>query len=574
MARRKKSTKTKGFRWGKFLVICGLVTLLCVVGGGAILYFVAKGYLHSDKFRLMLSERASDVFKANGEFDAFSWTGSSVYSDKYTGAGFSDAAFSKVKVEGIDAQVDIGGVKRGVWAIPDVKIQRLNVLINQDRLNRDAGTGVDASGSPESEAIDDRGFFQRLLPEKVEISKVRVQELNFDFAPPEAERIRGREIEVVVVPTDTEQVFKIDGSKGTIEIGVLPENIRTMEITDFALRTAGDRYFLDDANLRFRDAEPGKVEVTGELKGGAIPDLALKARFRDVPGDRVLPADWVQQLKGNFSGEMDISGPGGRDISGTVSLADGSLEALPVLENIDRLAETKKFRRLLLTTLKAEFKKNADRLSIREFDIESAGIVCAKGWLDYNEGNLQSGRYMLGVTPDTIRWMPEWKKKIVEEVFHLDTASAFAGLFPGNPDAVVPSAGYRWTVVAVDPLAAEPYAADLRAQFIEAGGLALWAELEGLSEKAIGVATDMAKEATDQGVNLLDIVTGTNRDRVFSEEGLEKMGDSNEGRPNKNGGLLDLPASIMKTGVETIDILNPFGQGGKLRRDRDEDKRE
>jgi hypothetical protein len=562
MARRKKSKNSQGFRWGKFLGISGVVLALLLVGLSAAVYFVAKGFLHSDKFRLLLSERASDVFKAEGEFESFSYSGSAVYSDKFTAQGYDNAVFSKVKAEGIEANIDIGGVRRGVWAIPSVKIQRVNVLMDGDRLKKREEVAVTTS-EPSSDGGDTRGFFQRMIPDKVELDKAMVNELNFDLVPKEGQPMRGRGIVVEAVPTDTEMVFKVDGNSGTFEMGGLPENLKTLEIVSFSLRTASKGVFLDNADLRFRDAEPGKVVVSGDIKTGKLPDLALKARFRDVPGDRILPNDWVQKLKGSFSGELDINGPGGSEIEGFTSLANGSLEALPVLANIDKMAETTKFRRLLLSTLRADFHRKGDRLAIREFDIESAGIICAKGWLDYQNGSLQGGRYMLGITPDTIRWMPEWKRKIVEQVFRQNTASAFAGLFPADPDIKTPPDGYLWTVVAVDPLAMEPYAADLRAQFVQAGGLALWAELEGMSAQAIGAALEISKQATENGVNLLEVVTGNQLDQVF---GVPKE-ENEEGEPKK-GGLLDIPGSVMKTGVDAMELFSPFNLRNKNTTDK------
>ena len=567
MARRKKPKNSRGFRWGKFLGISGVVLALLLVGLSVAVYFVAKGFLHSDKFRLLLSERASDVLKAEGEFETFSYSGSAVYSDKFTAKGYEDAVFSKVKAEGIEANIDIGGVRRGVWAIPSVKIQRVNVLVDGERLKKEAAEADVAGSEPSSTGGGDtRGFFQRMIPDKVQLDKAMVNELNFDLVPMEGEPMRGRGIVVEAVPTDTEMVFKVDGKSGTFEMGGLPENLKTLEIASFSLRTASKGVFLDNAELRFRDAEPGKVEVSGDITGGKLPDLALKARFRDVPGDRILPSDWVQKLKGSFSGELDFNGPRGIEIEGFTSLANGSLEALPVLENIDKMAETTKFRRLLLSTLRADFHRRGERLAIREFDIESAGIICAKGWLDYQDGSLQGGRYMLGITPDTIRWMPEWKRKIVEQVFRQNTASAFGGLFPTNPDLKTPPDGYLWTVVAVDPLAMEPYAADLRAQFVQAGGLALWAELEGMSEKAIGAALEISKQATENGVNLLEVVTGNQLDQVFG--GLDNKENTEvEGEPKK-GGLLDLPGSVMKSGVEAMEMLSPFNLHNKNSTDK------
>ena len=67
-------------------------------------------------------------------------------------------------------------------------------------------------------------------------------------------------------------------------------------------------------------------------------------------------------------------------------------------------------------------------------------------------------------------------------------------------------------------------------------------------------------------VNLLEVVTGNQLDQVFG--GLDNKETTEvEGEPKK-GGLLDLPGSVMKSGVEAMEMLSPFNLHNKNSTDK------
>ncbi len=562
MADRRKSQaqtgarKSSGFRWKRAGLIGGLVLLVLLVMGAFGAFLAIKAYLRSDSFRGLLGELTSGAFKADGEFEAFSWNGATVYSDAFDGRGYEDADFSRVKASGIEAEVSLSGVRRGVWDIVRVDIQQMNVLVDGDRLKRPPATGADEE---EAEAVAPTGFFRGLIPDKVEIRRTRVSNVNFDLMSGQTRALGGRGISIEVTPTSTEKVFKITGWDGELEVMSLPGDLRRLTVGDFILRPTPDGIYVDNATFKFTGASPGAAFVTGLMGTGGQRNVDLHVKFSDVPAEAVLPSDWSRRLSGRCGGDLEITGDpsevAGPRVGGRVELTEGVLEALPVLDRIDKFAGTTRFRRLLISDLHVSFDRRGNELDVSEFLVEAAGTACVQGHLDFEGSQVNQGQYLIGVAPDVIKWLPEWKKKIIEQVFRLERDEAFGQVFPSSKEVNRPPEGYRWMVATVDPVSTDPYSADIRRQFVEAGGLAIWAELEGLSQQAIAVAEEVAKTASDQGVKLLDVFTGDRESMLFSEDGLLQL------RKKGGGGLLDLPESFIKGGLDTLNGLNPFGPG-------------
>ena len=96
-----------------------------------------------------------------------------------------------------------------------------------------------------------------------------------------------------------------------------------------------------------------------------------------------LTEDWRVRLHGNASGEVKVrarlplNAP--PEITGTIALADGELEALPVLDQIAAFTRTQQFRRLKLTRASAEFRHTGPRLAVTNFIAESEGLIRMEG---------------------------------------------------------------------------------------------------------------------------------------------------------------------------------------------------
>jgi hypothetical protein len=545
------------------------VFVLIVVGGFIVLLSL-RAYLHSDKFRDLVSDEASEAFNAKGEFSDFQWTGMTAYTDLFTAQGYRNSAFSKVRADSIRASVNFGAVWHRVWEITDIDINRLNVLITpEDELNRESARDPEAEKVDELTEDSDEGWLSAFFPRRVEVKRVGIDELNFDFRANDV-NVYGRGTVLEIKPTTVPEVYRVVAGDGSISAPGQP----TLNLDGAEIRAGNGRVIIDRAAFSLFDNS--RLGFNGEVRfsGGHSPILDLKAGLRNVPAKEILPEDWVKRLKGIVEADVDVTGMVGKEgsdgliMEGEARLKDGVFEAMPILDRIDEMLGSSRFRRLSFNDFKVNFKRQGGITQVENYYILSSGTACLKGRAVLGDEVKPVGIYMLGITPDVIKWLPLIKKSIVEEVFSYGRDEAFAVVFDSSQSSVEkPPEGFRWAVCRINPEAADPFTADIRGQFLSKGGLALWAELAGAGERgvqAIGLLVDRARE---KGVDLMTLLTN---DGEESEGGL--IGNENLMRVARKldvesatgkilGGIVEgvseIPGTLLRTGSEILDGLIP-----------------
>ena len=544
---------------GRNLLIVALLGLVALAVVGFAGYLAVRSYLHSNKFRVLVGEETSKALEAEGEFEPFEWRGNSMYSKSFAANGREDAFFSRLKAHEIRAKVDLAGVRRGVWAVPNVEINRFDFVLSNDRIAGEPAVGDRGDAAAEGTGSGGGGMFSRWIPSEVEIQEVKVKEVNFDVVM-EALRAKARGIRVAMTPTSAADGYAIAGTSGTLTADGYPD----FSIDNFNLRTGEEHLYLDHAAMRFFGS--AKVQLSGDASLGDRDNLLLNGVLSGLDLSDVLPEDWVKKLKGTVNGKFKLETAPGADgglvSTGTLKLKGGSLEAMPVLQRVDKFAGTTRFRKLNFSKVEVEFEKRAGELELRQVLFDSAGLGCLKGKMRQAGDGGPEGIYMLGVSPDTIQWIPVGRKQVIEQVFRKDRESAFAEVFPrAEAEGIeTPPDGYRWLVVRIDPTAPDPYTADARRQFIDAGGLAIWAELQGMPERVVKAAGEVARVAGDQGVNLIGMLAkeGFGSDTLELTEGMvESLGETLKIDDLFHEGTA-IPKSIIESGIDVINELNPL----------------
>ena len=135
--------------------------------------------MKSEKFKISLEDRINKEFKVSSDFNDFRWQGTTFDTDQLKVEGFEGAFFSKLRADGIRARINIGAVKRRVWEVAGLDINRINLLIDSDRstdLKKHQDTDQD-----ESEEARGSGILKHFLPNKLDINQIRVGEFNFNY---------------------------------------------------------------------------------------------------------------------------------------------------------------------------------------------------------------------------------------------------------------------------------------------------------------------------------------------------------------------------------------------------------
>ena len=258
--------------------------------------------------------------------------------------------------------------------------------------------------------------------------------------------------------------------------------------------------------------DESRARLFGEIIASKSPSLDIECKLSDLPADKILPEDWIKKLKGLINIDINIDGSVDNPIiQGSAQLINGSLEALPILERIDEFLGTSKFRRLALNEFNITYSVGKSRsVNIDQFYSLTHGTVCLTGVFSYKNRKIDSGKYMIGITPETLKWLTLSKKEILDNVFTFNKDDAFNEVFDlsnENDKLKIPPDGFKWAVCQVDTDSPDPFTSDIRKQIINSGGLALWAELNGLSKVGLEALDLIVKTSKGKGIDINNLLS-------------------------------------------------------------------
>lgn len=217
------------------------------------------------------------------------------------------------------------------------------------------------------------------------------------------------------------------------------------------------------------------VNVNGDVRFGEA--LNLTAKLSGISVSPLLPEDWRLRLHGNLGGEMVIRSAlparGPPTLSGSLTLAQGQLQALPVLDQIALFTRTQQFRRLALNKVSADFRQENGKIEVRNFVAESEGLIRIEGSFTIVNGTID-GAFQVGVTPASLQWLPGSQERVFTQQ----------------------RGGYVWTPMRLTGPLAKP-GEDLSPRLIAAAQGALIQGVENSVRDTIKTGKDAAKGALD-----------------------------------------------------------------------------
>jgi len=459
MARRSGEIRATRRRSTFLFVLLGAL-FVAVVAGFLLGRTWIEAYLRSDKFRRFVSEKTGETLQAEGEFAPFTVSGTSFYCDDFTARGMPQAFFSALRIDQMRAEVSARRFFEHVWEIEQVTAQRVEI--------KTSGPRVEVP--PERSTLRaDRAARQRTpwLPNRVEIGRAEIRDANIawgDIAE-NAGSVRG--IALTIEPRNGGWDFS--GRGGRLEHASFPP----LEVDSLEIHYRHPMLVVQSAELR--QGTSGLVDVKGEARLGDA--LALIAKLNGISVTPLLPEDWRLRLHGNLGGEVTIRsglpGRGAPDLSGSLTLAQAQLEALPVLEQIALFTKTQQFRRLALNKVSADFRQEKGKLEVRNFVAESQALIRIEGGFTVVNGMID-GTFQVGVVPTSLQWLPGSQERVFTQQ----------------------RAGYLWTPMRLSGPLSKP-GEDLSPRLIAAAQGAIIQGVENSVRDTIQTGKDAAKGALD-----------------------------------------------------------------------------
>ena len=320
-------------------------------------------------------------------------------------AGTEKAFFSTLTADQIRAEINLHGLWNHAWELDEIDIQRVEIS-----LGHTASAGLPAlrtwrllpcrNKSPQPPAM----HFD-WLPKRVDLRKVVIRETDLNWG--ENTPHPGGLSNSVTTLTPDGDAWNIFCEGGIVSQQGIPD----FTIDQVRMRYQKPSLFITDSQLRC--GAGGSVAVSGEVnfeKG-----LDVQAKLGGISVTPFLREDWRAKLKGNLSGDLKIHAPfpmqSAPEIGGSLTLNQGQLEALPVLDQIATFTRTQQFRQISLTRVSGDFTSAAGKVTVTNFVAESSGLIRVEGGFVV-QNSLIDGTFQVGITPSSLQWLPGSQEKV------------------------------------------------------------------------------------------------------------------------------------------------------------------
>ena len=436
-----------------------------------------NSFLRGEEFRRLVSRATSDAIQAEGEYDPFHFEGTTIYTDGFHAK--NGGLFEELRADRLRAEFNLRGIFNHAWQIDEVEMQRLSVSLESHRQggvpvepdeNRKPGHAEGKSHLPSSPPTSTRGEKSSgWLPSRLDLRKALIREANLRWLQngPERGSVEGAALTI----TPENGAWAMEGEGGRVRQAGWPD----LDLQRIKLRYKHPSLFITESE--FKQPGSGTLTASGEINFQESVDVQIRLNGLDT--EAFLPPDWRARLKGGVFGDVRIRSPlpasAPPRIEGSVRLGGGQLLALPLLDQIALFTRSQQFRMLNLSRASAQFTQAGGRLDVRQFLMESEGLIRIEGNFTVVNGNID-GSFQVGVTPSSLQWLPGSQDKV----------------FTNSHD------GYLWTPVRVTGPINNPND-DLRARLAVAAGVTV-------IEKAGEAVREVPKTIEQTTKGLLDLL--------------------------------------------------------------------
>jgi len=479
-----------------------------------------RGYLQKEAFRDKMEQFLGTQMKGAVTLAPLHWTGDEVTT---TTLQATTANGWKAQVSGLQLALDWQAFRNRQWRIVETGADALDLSFTPPAQPA-ADTTLPPPVAPLSRS--DAGgssvpaWIRAYLPNRTEIDGMRFDALSLTY--PGGWRLTESKLRLGTWQQgDTSVQASVEG--GILETPVqLPVQLHPMK---FNLTRANARLSREDIHLisaTMTWVENSEITARGHIRP-QDKTWEVSTHLTGIPLRELLSEDWTLRLTGSLEGDLTVMGAPGRDpkAEGDVQLKNGVITALPVLDKLAAYTRVERFKRLVLDIASAHVQGSGQSRQFEKIVIQSNGLLRIEGTLAILAGNID-GRFMIGVTPETLSWIPGAQQ-------HVFTST--------NPTA---PAGMLWTPLHITGTVDSPRE-DLTERLMGGAGKALLnapAEVVGKAGEVLLspiVGQDMAKKPGEVLKGATETLTNPGDAAKKASEAAEKGIDLLRGL---GGGLL------------------------------------
>jgi hypothetical protein len=351
----------------KLLIYSAAVAMFFLIAAGlgvAVFYSpLLTHYIESEAFRTtMENETAKGLHFPQCHYAPIRRTSAFTAQTESFEARNGRKAMKSLDAQGITATFDPLGVFVRQWRFTDVRVQSGDVEIQIYKAN--------------PEAVAPKPWFAIFLPTKVYLKRIETPNANVTW------RFRGEQAgffgtQLLITPHGPD--FEYFASGGRLKMALLPDlDLRLAHL--LITKTLLTIYDIDLAS----DSRSGEsIRARANAGIGKDKSVDLRANFNQVPIRSWLPAQWKEHLGGSAFGDLHWTGKDPKLESssgeGSVSVSDGRIDTLPVLEKLAELSQKKSFEHLALNDCSLSVVWKYPKIDIENVAIEERGKFRIEG---------------------------------------------------------------------------------------------------------------------------------------------------------------------------------------------------
>lgn len=346
-------------------------------------------YLESGEFRGLIGGHTGRALGGDAVFEPLQWNGTEVFSPGFLLNG--NGVLTKVEAGSLRGALDWRAVFEGEWRMPRLEVARIDIAAAQAQV-----TAPPAVARPAAPAVPQSGGIPGWLPDRFRLESIVIGDLNLGWDGPVPARLTGTR----AVVTARGENWEITGRGGSLDVAGWP----SLQCVDFTGRFVPGTFYLTKSELAH--GETGKIRITADI----ARVTTWHADWEGIDAGPWLPESWRPHLSGKIRGSAR-SLPDG-SVAGDLTLENGMLQGLDVLDRLAKFTASPQFRKLPLSRLSGNFTLRDGGSEWRNIICESRGLMRAEGSLRIGAGGELSGVFQVGVGPQVLQWIPGSRERV------------------------------------------------------------------------------------------------------------------------------------------------------------------
>ena len=371
--------------------------LFLIVVAALVASVLVSRFLRSEAFRKLMGAKTGEALYAEASYSPLSWSGTSMFVDSFQATGLEGSIVQSLRADQVRADVNWRAIFQGAWRVDQIQVVSFDATFRPGSIVPKEPVAAPRSTPPSGIAS--------WLPTRFEVGELDIGRARLRFHSQRGVEIASLQDTALDVYPDGSG-WAIDGKGGLLSVSQLP----ALNVLSFRSRTQGDMFFL--TNGEFRLGEAGKILASGEFGDNS----KLRVEWSQVDIDPFLQEPWRSRLAGVIAGTASIEWPesgitAGKAI-GNFRLTEGVAENIEMLDQVATFTGAPQFRRMPLQELSGNYEWTRSLLKITNLVAESKGLLRLEGACTIAEGGLLNGSLRVGVTPQTLQWLPGSRERV------------------------------------------------------------------------------------------------------------------------------------------------------------------